>query len=466
MTEKINILLVDDNPADIFLIKDLLLDSDLLIPTFFETDSVQGALNILKKERIDLILLDMFLPDSSGVETFNSVYEKHPETSIIILSGLSDKNIAFKTVQAGAQDFLLKGEFDERLLEKSIIYSIERKKNIQLIEDSEKKYRALFEVTPLPLFIVSLKDYKIININDEAKCVFGYSESEFHLKKLNELFYNNHNLEEVTNKAKTKDQQFRTITKRKNGSEILVDVTLKNVVLADESFLLVQMEDVTERVNFEKNKLDIINSIQDSERSNFAMELHDGLAQELVLLNIYIDQINEKCNSVPEIQQSKKIVNDALKQTRRLTYNVSPPLLNKGFFKGLIVLFERFNDVNDMSISLHLDRKLEMSENYLADEVSYNSFRIIQEFLNNSIKHADANEIKGQIDEYADYYEIKISDNGKGFNENTSKSAGMGITNMHKRANLFQIKIKITSEEKTGTTLLLKIPKSDADQKM
>lgn len=460
MSQKINLLLVDDNPADLFLIKDYLEESDILDLNIAEASSVSEAKQILSKQPIDLVLLDMFLPDSSGIETFNSVHNEFPKISIIVLSGLSDKKIALNTVQAGAQDFLLKGDFDGRLLEKTIIYSVERKKNLQLLADSENKYRALFEVTPLPLFIVSIESNKIIKVNAEARNVFGFQEDEFVLKTLTDLFTKTHDICALIELTKNKDQQFRSLAVKKDESEIIVDVTLKRIVLLDDTFILVQLKDVTEQVHFEKNRLDIINSIQDNERRNFAMELHDGLAQELVLLNIYIDQIKGKCSDTPEVDRAKNIITDAMKQTRRLTYNVSPPLLNEGFFQGLAVLFERFNDVNDIQVSFTIDEEVSNCEELINDEVSYNSFRIIQEFLNNSIKHAEADQISCFISSDNDFCNINIKDNGKGFDQSNSKRVGMGIKNMEKRAKLFQIGIQIESETNRGTSLILNIPKS------
>lgn len=456
MSQKINLLLVDDNPADLFLIKDYLNESELLSLNIFEASTVTEAKEILSKQPIDLVLLDMFLPDSSGIDTFYNVYNEFPKTSIIVLSGLSDKNIALNTVQAGAQDFLLKGDFDSRLLEKSIIYSVERKKNLQLLADSENKYRGLFEATPLPLFIVSIETNKILNVNAEARNVFGYEEEEFVLKELSDLF-----LKEIGN-IDREEKEVRKIAVKKNKTEIIVDVTFKKIVLQDDSYILVQLKDITEQVHFERNRLDVINSIQDNERSNFAMELHDGLAQELVLLNIYIDQIKEKCAETPEIDRAKNIISDAMQQTRRLTYNVSPPLLNEGFFQGLNVLFERFKDVNDINISFEVDEDIKNYENPINDEVSYNSFRIIQEFLNNSIKHSEANEISCTVVSKKEYCCITIKDNGKGFDQSNSKSIGMGIKNMKKRAKLFQIGIEIESVPNVGTALHLNIPKSSS----
>ncbi|MGB1033096.1 MAG: response regulator, partial [Flavobacteriales bacterium] len=98
------------------------------------------------KTPFDIVFLDLFLPDSYGQETFKLVQESlQIAPPIVVLSGLSDKNIAMDIVKQGAQDYLVKGEFDANLLEKSILYSIERKKYQDILRRSEKKYRSTFE---------------------------------------------------------------------------------------------------------------------------------------------------------------------------------------------------------------------------------------------------------------------------------------------------------------------------------
>ncbi|MDX1653142.1 MAG: response regulator [Brumimicrobium sp.] len=462
MPLKIDLLIVDDNPADRFLIKEFLADSDILTIKFFEASSLDEAFQVLDNSQIDIILLDMYLPDSSGINTFYSVFEKYKDSGIIVLSGLTDKQIAYKTVKSGAQDFLLKGEFDDKILEKSILYSVERKKNLRLLEESEQKYKALFDVSPLPLFIVKIPDQKIIRVNKEAEKVFKYSESEFQERALNQLLSENYT-DFLKNYWKSDVTSFQSAVRAKNKRKVPLNVSVKPITISEEDFLLVQMEDISEKINFEKNKQLIINEIQDNERRNFAMELHDGLAQELVLLNIYIDQLKDPNKNNPDLEQAKTIINDAIRHTRRLTYNLSPPLLDEGFLKGLSVLFERFNDVNDMSINLQfnlLNNNSNLEAKNISEEVSYNAFRIIQEFLNNSIKHAEASTITAVVSEKKTHFNIHVSDNGKGFNQNTSRSAGMGIHNMRQRAKLFEIHLEIESIPDKGTSISLQIPKS------
>jgi signal transduction histidine kinase len=125
---QIKILLIEDNPADARLIKESILDSR----ENFHLECkgrLSSGFEFLAETDVDAIMLDLNLPDSRGLETFNKINEKFSEKPIIVLTGLDDKELADRAVREGAQDYLIKGEVDSRLLGRSIRYSIERKKS-------------------------------------------------------------------------------------------------------------------------------------------------------------------------------------------------------------------------------------------------------------------------------------------------------------------------------------------------
>lgn len=138
MDRELKILLVEDNPADLRLIEIYLKASSLRIIKIGKTRSLQEALKELDEEEYDIILLDLSLPDSSGLETFSSIHSKVFETPIIVLTGLEDENMALTTVKLGAQDFLTKGKIDAKTLHRSINYSIERAKLLESIAETAK----------------------------------------------------------------------------------------------------------------------------------------------------------------------------------------------------------------------------------------------------------------------------------------------------------------------------------------
>ncbi len=132
----IKILLIEDNEVDARLIKEYLRNAsgteggvssamfDLTIK-----NSLSSGLEFLTTKDVDAVLLDLNLPDSVGLETFYKIHKKMPKIPILILTGLSDRELAVKAVREGAGDYLVKGEVDDRLLRRSISYAIERKKS-------------------------------------------------------------------------------------------------------------------------------------------------------------------------------------------------------------------------------------------------------------------------------------------------------------------------------------------------
>lgn len=128
----IKVLLIEDNPADAHLIRLLLADRKTQKPgqpPAFEVLHVKrlaAGLAYLEEMNLDIVLLDLSLPDSHGTETFEKVIEMTPHTPIVVLSGLDDEDVAVKAMQLGAQDYLVKGNIESDVLERAIRYAIER----------------------------------------------------------------------------------------------------------------------------------------------------------------------------------------------------------------------------------------------------------------------------------------------------------------------------------------------------
>jgi len=129
----VHVLLVEDNPADVDLIQDAL-DEGALDPTLDgpslrleQVDRLAPALARLRTGEIDVVLLDLSLPDSHGFDTFVRLERVARGTPIVVLSGLDDEAMAIRAVREGAQDYLVKGRVDGKTLTRSIRYAVERK---------------------------------------------------------------------------------------------------------------------------------------------------------------------------------------------------------------------------------------------------------------------------------------------------------------------------------------------------
>jgi serine phosphatase RsbU (regulator of sigma subunit) len=126
LSETLTLLLVEDDDGDAFIVEELLKQADAP-PRIFWARSLEEAKAKLTSQ-IQCVLVDLSLPDASGLEALEAVLALAPHTAVLVLTGLRDAHVGVAAVQAGAQDYLVKGDVDERLLARAIRYSMERKR--------------------------------------------------------------------------------------------------------------------------------------------------------------------------------------------------------------------------------------------------------------------------------------------------------------------------------------------------
>jgi DNA-binding NarL/FixJ family response regulator len=133
--ETIRVLMIDDNPAAINLMQYLLEEEKDVSIRLEGANTLASGIEHLARGGIDVILLDVLLPDSRGFEAFADLRAEVPDVPVIILSGISDEILALKLVRDGAQDYLVKGEVTTSLLVRTIRCAIERTQGEAARED-------------------------------------------------------------------------------------------------------------------------------------------------------------------------------------------------------------------------------------------------------------------------------------------------------------------------------------------
>jgi len=148
--------------------------------TSFQIEVVErlsDSLEALSCRRFDVVLLDLSLPDSSGLETLAKVLSSTQQVAIIVLTGLSDEGLALEAMRKGAQDYLVKGHVDEHLLSRAIRYAIERKRAEEALRESEEKYRTILESIEDGYYEVDIAgDFTFFN--DSMCRILGYTKDE------------------------------------------------------------------------------------------------------------------------------------------------------------------------------------------------------------------------------------------------------------------------------------------------
>jgi sigma-B regulation protein RsbU (phosphoserine phosphatase) len=126
-TKRWRVLLVEDNPGDARLLEVMLADAGNDAFELERADRLRPALERLQGEAFDLVLVDLSLPDSQGMDSFRSIQAQAPRAAIVVLSGLANETMAVEAVHEGAQDYLVKGQVDGTSLVRAMRYAVERK---------------------------------------------------------------------------------------------------------------------------------------------------------------------------------------------------------------------------------------------------------------------------------------------------------------------------------------------------
>lgn len=181
MTSKtLQILLVEDSPTDALIVQEAMTEATRIKFVVTVAERLADALEQLNKQIFDIVLLDLNLPDSDGFQTFARLREAASAVPTIILSGTANEALAVKAVQAGAQDYLVKGQVSGQLLERAIQYAIERKRTVETQRLLHGQLRQLLDHSPAVLYAWKLDGEKFIPhlISENISALLGFKASE------------------------------------------------------------------------------------------------------------------------------------------------------------------------------------------------------------------------------------------------------------------------------------------------
>lgn len=192
MDDSLNILLLEDNPGDARLIAEMVRESNAPIH-LINVPTLKDAKDLLAQQKFDLVLLDLSVPDSHGIETLYQIQAVAIDLPIIVLTGLEDENAGLQAVQKGAQDYLSKMDVGSRLLTRSIYYAIERNDIELSLRSREREYRSLiddvFDTSTVAVLILN-KEFKVVWVNEATETYFGIPRSQLIGRDKHELIAN------------------------------------------------------------------------------------------------------------------------------------------------------------------------------------------------------------------------------------------------------------------------------------
>ena len=216
-------------------------------------------------------------------------------------------------------------------------------------------------------------------------------------------------------------------------------------------------------IDLEKNQkllaLDAMISGQEVERRRIAQDLHDGLGALLSTVQMHFSSITDEIKKLNELDiysTANTLLDEACQEVRKIAHNMMPGTLLK---LGLVAALQDMCDNIKTSNDLHIDFHAFNIEDRLDETMEITIYRLVQESLNNIIKHANAKEVIVQLSKQDEVVTITVEDDGVGFNVSEAKAkGGMGICNLDSRVRYLDGKLDIVSEPGKGTSINIDLP--------
>jgi len=398
--------------------------------------------------------LDLNILDSNGIETYDAVIQIFPHSSVVVLSGMDDQSLALQIVSRGAQDYILKSDVKPQVLEKTLKYGVLRRKLKEDLEISEKKYRDVFYKSPMPMFKLRGKNLEIIMANQAAHDLYEVPHGGF--DELSIYEFNSIGNTPFTDLEINSSFKKEFVQETLNGKEIIVDVILNKLDSSSDIEFITQVIDRTDEIVFERRKNEVISQAEEEEKKKIARELHDGLGQNMVLLNLLFQSLNPSVEQEGQYVEVSNLLQNCIRELKEIAYSLLPPELENGFLNAMNRFSNRINTLG--KINFILDIEDGFLESDLGSIDKFNLYRIVQEFINNSIKHAQAQTLTFEMYKTESDIVIVVSDDGIGF-EIEKVEKGLGIQNLYHRMKMSTIKGILESSPNQGSKLTIQINK-------
>jgi two-component system, sensor histidine kinase PdtaS len=406
--------------------------------------SISAAVNCLRQHPVDLILADLSLPDSSGVETFSRLQDEAPNVPIVLLTGHDDEALASQLLAKGAQDYLDKDHLNRDTLLRALRYAVERKRSEislrialeeqqqahQKIQKAEERFRLVVEATPNAIVMMST-DRNIALVNTQTQNLFGYKRQEL-LGQPAEILvperfrsgptrlFDLHILQEFGNSRDC-------FGLRRDGSEVPIEIGLNPIDTPDGIFLLASIIDITERKSAEINLRRSLN-----EKQALLQEVHHRVKNNLQIIS---SLLTLQANSVQDKQAAAKLLES--EQRVRSMSMIHERLYHHNDMSS-IDLAEYVRDLASRLVSSHGSSKsvtcqLDLCPTPLAIDQSIPCGMILNELITNALKYAypeGVGEIKVRLSSKGDDIQMSVSDFGAGLPEhfNWQSSQTLGLT--------------------------------------
>ena len=288
----INILIIEDDEDYIIYLKSLLEKTQEVDYNINSVMFLSDAIRVLEQQNIEVVLLDLMLPDSEGVQTFLRLNDGFPDIPIVVITGNDNQSLAHEALSHGAQDYIFKGIVQKNSLDRHILFAIERKKNERILRDSEARYLNLFQYSNDSIILFD-KNGAIQDANYRAQEIFGYKKHEFIGMSIGDLHPDSSlgkSIKAYSGVGQSDVGRMETIYRRKNKREFNAEVTIGRIQVPEQEVTQLIIRDITLQKNAEKEILHLA--------------LHDPLT-DLANRNLFMQRLT---NILSRAERNKDLI--------------------------------------------------------------------------------------------------------------------------------------------------------------
>lgn len=514
----IKILLIEDNLGDARLIEQMLTHAPALACELAWVDNMADGIAHLKGQPTDIVLLDLGLPESSGMATVRCLLSLAPPIpALVVLSGLNDEDVAIQAVQSGAQDYLVKGRVDTEQLIRSIRYAIERSQAREALRQEHEalEQRVAARTAELAQTVDAL--HAEIVERKQTEALLRKREQEFRTLAENSpdmvirydracrRFYVNPAYERETGIPASEalhqipdgrwlsdlppgkyNSALKRVMKTGSATEIFLRGHAPDGRHAFYAFHIVaerspdgqvvgalaigrnisELKETEHRLKESQQLLRELavrsEAVREAERKALTREIHDEMGQYLTALRLGVSLIGLQFGERhPELESKTRslveLVDSTIKVVRNIVASLRPAALDMGIVSALEWLVDEFVERSEIACSLRVEDEIPLDEKR-ATEV----FRIVQESLTNVRRHAQASRVEIALARGATQYVLEVHDNGRGFDPAVRRKKSFGLVGIRERALVLGGAVDIVSAAGSGTIVKVSFPIDNA----
>jgi len=349
-----------------------------------------------------------------------------------------------------------------RIIGAMVDKTIEREAE-KVLKQSMDQYRLLFEQSPIPMWIYDLDTYRFLEVNDAAISKYGYTKDEFYNMTLFDIRSDEDSPYFKRNLLKTKNSASSFVEAKhltKDGKEMIIEISASNIIYKGEKQRLIVANDITRQRRAEETKLRALVEGEEKERRRVAKELHDGLGQYLSAVNMNFESLAEEIQTFNRDEKEQFIhglalLKRAMQETRTISQNLMPKAIED---YGLALAVESLIDDLEKNTKIEFHYYQNIKDLLIPYNIQINLYRIIQEAVNNAIRHSECQKIHIQLVESENDIILSIEDNGVGFVPDEAAESGLGLQSMETRASAVSGKFDISSRTGNGTIITVIVP--------